>query len=103
MKLIGIIGISIAQLEVIRDYRKMKIIFLLISLLLIGCSSADEPQPGYIETFTIPDAYEICNEGECGPYPEFMKCGDGSFPKELKCVFVSDFGCKWIIFECFEG
>lgn len=82
----------------------MKFAHLLFSLFLIGCSGGDDSKPGYIEFNSVSsDGYETCDNNECGTYPELMKCGDGSFPKEMRCVFVPDFGCKWIIFECFEG
>lgn len=79
----------------------MKKIFCLLSLLLMSCSSSD-PKPGYTEVWSDTDVYYTCNDGECGGYPELMRCEDsGTIPAEIRCVFVKDVGCNWVIIHCY--
>lgn len=77
-----------------------KLFAIIVSLLFVGCSDDSGPKPGY-SVWSVPDVYETCNDGECGPYPEGMRCGDGGhFPSDVRCVFVTEYGCQWIIFKC---
>ena len=77
--------------------------FLLITaqLFLIACSSADQ-HPGYTVVHTMDATYE-CQPEDCGQYPELETCGDGgTVPEEIRCLFIEDYGCEWIITKCYE-
>ena len=67
-------------------------------IFIISCSSDNEQHAPYIHD-NIPDAY-YCEFDACGPYPELMKCADGTPAQEINCLFVEGFGCKWVGSNC---
>lgn len=78
------------------------ILIIMTTIFLISCASDREPRPPYIE-FNLSDVVYSCNDGECGAYPELMKCGDGSPARNLQCLFVENVGCQWVGDNCVDA
>lgn len=75
-------------------------LLLIAGLFLVSCSDDNEPSTGYTTVGMVPDVYEICNHGECGNYPELSRCENEYIPKDIRCVFIPNDGCHWVIFQC---